>query len=174
MTWEAMGAISSAVATLVLVVSAPLALRQLAEAKRARQLDASFRLFDELSSREARLSRARLYDRFPLEKAPTAEDILVADEALSPFDRAWLLIEQGYVSADFVVDTFGDVILRVWSVTELFVAEERLRRTSSYRQRAETLVEVVKASFAETGRPTPGLYRIRPASANESLAPDEV
>jgi hypothetical protein len=154
MNWEAITAISTVVATMVILITAVFAIMQLIEMKQSRRLDGFMRLFDELSSPEARENRAFIYNHLPTDPSQLrVEHFLKIDEVLSSFDRAMIYMEQGQMETHFVLDTYGEIFLRVWETLHPIVLYERGRRGGYYRQRTEALVDLARKYFLEKKPP---------------------
>ena len=155
MNWEAITAISTLAATVIILCTAVFAIMQLNEMKRTRKLELLMRVFDDLSSPRARENRLFIYTCLPKEPAQlTSEHFLKIDEVLSGLDRAWILIEENQIEARFIVDTYGEIFLRLWKALYPIVLYERGRRGEYYRKRAEALVELTQKYFLQKKQST--------------------
>ena len=154
MNWEAVTAISTVVATMVILFTAVFAIMQLIEMKQSRRLEVFMRLFDELSSPHARENRAYIYNHLPADPSELkVEHFLKIDEVLSSFDRALIYMEQNQLEEQFVLDAYGEIFLRVWETLHPIILYERRRRGEYYRQRTEALVKLTRRYFLEKKRP---------------------
>jgi len=154
MNWETVTAISTLAATVIILSTAVFAIMQLNEMKRSRRLELFMQLFDDLSSPKARENRRFIYTRLPKDPLQlTSEHFLKIDEVLSGLDRAWILIEQDQVEAQFVFETYGEIFLRLWKVLRPIVLYERKRRGEYYRKRSEALVKLTQKYFTQKGYP---------------------
>ena len=152
--WEAISAISSLVQTIVIIVTVGFAILQIRQANQSHKLDVSVRLFDELSSPSIRKNRAFIYSLKGKDPSQlTTEELLIVDGVLSSLDRAWILIENKQIDSKFVYETYGEIFLKIWGVTQLIVMHERKRRGNYYRQRTESLIKSVRKYFKKQNKP---------------------
>jgi hypothetical protein len=153
MNWEAISAISTFVATIVIVVTGIFAILQLREMRHSRRLELFIELFDYLSSPEARQNRKFVYTSLPTDPSQlTDQHFFKIDEVLSSLDRVWILIEQKQLEAKFIIDSYGEMFLRLWTILYPIVLYERKRRGQYYRMRAEALVEATRKRFRKQNR----------------------
>lgn len=152
--WEAISAISSLIQTIVIIVTVGFAIFQIRQTNQSHKLEVSIRLFDELSSPSSRKNRAFIYSLKGKDLSQlTTEELLIVDEVLSSLDRAWILIENKQIDSKFVYETYGEIFLKVWGVTQPMVTHERKRRGSYYRQRTESLIKSVRRYFKMQNKP---------------------
>lgn len=152
--WEAISAISSLVQTIVIILTVGFATLQIRQTNQSYKLDVSIRLYDELSSPSSRKNRAFIYSLKSKDSSQlTTEELLIIDEVLSSLDRAWILIENKQIDSKFVYETYGEVFLRIWGVTQPIVIHERKRRGNYYRQRTESLIKSVRRYFKMQNKP---------------------
>ncbi len=152
--WEAISAISSLVQTIVIIVTVGFAILQIKQTNQSHKLDVSIRLFDELSSPSSRKNRAFIYSLKNKDPSQlTTEEILIVDEVLSSLDRAWILVENKQIDSKFVYETYGEIFLKIWGVTQPIVMHERNRRGNYYRQRTENLIKSVRRYFKMQNKP---------------------
>lgn len=145
MSWETASAVATIISSAVIVISAPIIVVQLVEMRRSRRLEVTLRLLDSLTTPEARRSRARVYRAFEIQGEPRSpEDVLAIDDVLGSLDRTWVLVSEGHLSGSLVADLYGEMISKVWSLTEKYVCAERQgRRGPNYRHRSEQLARLV-------------------------------
>lgn len=152
--WEAISAISSLIQTIVIIVTVGFAIWQIRQTNQSHKLDVSIRLFDELSSPSSRKNRAFIYSLKSKDSSQlTTEELLIVDEVLSSLDRAWILIENKQIDSKFVYETYGEIFLKIWVVTQPIVMQERKRRGNYYRQRTESLIKSVRRYFKVQNKP---------------------
>jgi hypothetical protein len=152
--WEAISAISSLIQTVVIIVTVILAVLQIRQTNQSHKLDVFIRLFDEFSAPKNRKNRAFIYSLKGKDKSQlTNDDFLIIDEVLSSLDRAWILIENNQIHKEFVYDTYGEIFLKLWTVLEPIVINERKRRGDYYRQRSESLIKNVRKYFKTKNKP---------------------
>lgn len=154
MNWEAVAAISTLAATVIILVTAVFAIMQLSEMRRGRKLELFMRLFDDFSSPKTRENRKFIYRHLPRDPSQlTDEHFLIIDDVLAGLDRAWLLIKYDQLEPEFIIDTYGEIFLKLWKVLFPIVLYERKRRGEYYRERAEALMELIKRHLIEKKRP---------------------
>ena len=152
--WEAISAISALVQTIVIIVTVGFAILQIRQTNQSHRLDVSIRLFDELSSPTSRKNRAFIYSLKSKDPTQlTTEELLIVDEVLSSLDRAWILIENKQIGSKFVYETYGEIFLKIWVITQPIVMHERKRRGNYYRQRTESLIKSVRRYFKVQNKP---------------------
>jgi len=143
MTWEALSSISTAVSTVIIVISAVFVIFQLNEASRTRKLEVLLRLFNDLSSTEAQKNRQHIYAHLPTEPEKLSpDDLLIIDQVLSTMESVWILIDQKQIEKEFVLETYGVKFLRLWKVLYPVVEFERKRKGQFYSRRVESLIEI--------------------------------
>ncbi|MEP6486410.1 hypothetical protein NDI43_15770 [Microcoleus vaginatus GB2-A3] len=152
--WEAISAISALVQTIVILVTFGFAILQIRQTNQSHKLDVSIRLFDEFSSPTSRKNRAFIYSLKSKDPTQlTTEELLIVDEVLSSLDRAWILIENKQIGSKFIYETYGEIFLKIWVVTQPIVMQERKRRGNYYRQRTESLIKSVRRYFKVQNKP---------------------
>lgn len=155
MSWEALTALSTLAATVIVAGAAVLAVRQLSEMRKAGTAQSVLRAFDEIAS--SRAARMTIYGHSPLDNGemPSAQLVLAMDEAFGPLDRLVVLTDLGLLPETVVMELYGELVIRLWTAGEDLVMAERARRGDHYRRRSEQLYERAVAAFEGVELPEP-------------------
>jgi hypothetical protein len=154
MDWNAITALSTLVATVVISIAAIFEVMQLNEMKRSRKLELLMRLFDDYSSPKTRENRRFIYRCLPRDPSQLSDEhFLIIDDVLAGLDRAWLFIKYEQLEPEVIFEIYGEIFLRLWGVLYPIVLYERKRRGEYYRERAEALIELTKKYFLQKKRP---------------------
>ena len=89
MNWDAISAISTLVATLIILVTAVFAIMQLNEMKRSRRLELFMKLFEEYSSPQSRESRRYIYNELPREIDNSSIEDRMTESILMELRTVW-------------------------------------------------------------------------------------
>lgn len=155
MNWEIISTISTLVGTVVVVATAISALVQINEMKRVRKFELMVKIFDELTSKEAREQRVYVYSRpYDDPEKITSKDVVFMDAVLAKMDLMWLLIDEKQLDDRYLFDAYGELFIRLWDKLHPMVLYERTRRGDYYRKKSENLVNKTKAYFRRKGRDT--------------------
>jgi hypothetical protein len=148
MDWIAMGAISSAIGAVAILLSLIFIWRQLREMNRTRQAEGFFRVVDYLQSEDIRTARRHLMN---LEKPSfddwTEEDMASAERVCNSYARIGRMIEEHMIPADFVIPAYHYSIKKCWEASQPIVTEYRRKTSSDRWQSFEWLYERTKRSY---------------------------
>ena len=142
MDWIAIGAISSAVSTMVILASLIFIWLQLREMNRTRKAEAFFHIVDFLQSDDIRAARQHLMDlKTPSFDDWTEEDIANAEKVCNSYARIGRMIKERMIPADFVIPVYHYSIKKCWKAAQPIVVEYRRRMSSDRWESFEWLYE---------------------------------
>lgn len=148
MDWTAVGAISSMVATIALIVSLFFIWYQLREANKSRQAEAFFRLIDFLQSEEIRQAREHLLNlKKPQFVDWTKDDIAISERVCNSYNRIGLMISEGMIPARIVLPRWHFSIQACWVAAQPMVAEYRATRSGDWWNDFERLYKRARESY---------------------------
>jgi hypothetical protein len=150
--------------TLILTIGLVYGLRQVQEARRAREASVILDVFQRLHSREASARRHRLYR--DLKQAPrplSAELENDVRQTINEFDLLGYLTLQKVVPKSAVLSIYYATTIRVWNATFPYIAEQRQARGTTYGQYFEQLAEICRVETAER-RPLEQVRDLGPVS----------
>jgi hypothetical protein len=138
------------VQTLFLAVGLVYGLRQVQEARRAREASVILEVFQRLHSRDASARRHRIYREMtgasrPL--TPELEDDV--RQTINEFDLLGYLTLSRVVPNAAVLNLYYATVIRVWNATADYVREQREARGTTYAQYFEQLVHICVVETAE-------------------------
>jgi hypothetical protein len=120
--WSAVSAISAATGLAVVIFATIIGLQQLRELVRARHLDAIMRVYDMISSDDARSARRHVYTQLSADPPHTsAGDWRRIEEVCVVFDKVGAMTASQLVPEDELFKSHCLVILRSWVKVEPYV-----------------------------------------------------
>ena len=162
MHWEAITAISTAITTLVLLLTVVLGRRQVELLRRSTQLDGIFRLLRQLDSVEIRESRRFIVRELPerlkdpqfvgeLETGQLDEAVHKELPTMHLFEEIGAYVRFGLVDADFLYCQAGLIAVRCWKELRPVVAAMRKRLATAY----DNFERFVEGAIRYAGREDP-------------------
>ena len=124
--WQAVEAIGTGLAALVVIVAGVIALGQLAEAKNARNAAVALQMFDKLANRETKKILAEIY-QLPDDKVP---DTMTRDVSyvLDTLELLGLFVVEGVIEEDLAIREMRGMEIRVWYKLREYIMQERKNR----------------------------------------------
>jgi hypothetical protein len=134
--WQILSSVASVITTILFVAGLFLALYELRESRKARQLQAVERMLTELGDLDLRKARWHLsrvltppYDPSHLDK----DTVDAIEIVFASFDKVGLLVKYGFLPKDIILDMYAESIFRAWSRTQLYLDYmARQRRQENY------------------------------------------
>jgi hypothetical protein len=114
-------------------------------AEKARQLQATLAIFDNLGSDEQRALRRFVYNELP--EIPTDfsdETVMKLEKVCDAFQRAGLLFNRGLVSKDVLLHYYGETTVRCWDKLQPYVEHARPQRGDRFLIDFERLAKAAK------------------------------
>jgi hypothetical protein len=143
--WSDLASLAGIIGAGVVIYAAVVAVRQLKEMARSRNLEAMLRVYELIASKEARASRRFIYTELSSEPdAVTSEELDKIEEVSVTFDRVGALVGAGLVPADLLFASHRDMIIRAWDRLAPYVAYHRLQRYAAYARHFEQLAGLAR------------------------------
>lgn len=138
--WAAVAAISSAVSTLAVLGTAFLALRQLRETTRVRQLEVLQNVFATLHTSEARADRQFVYRHEAVSYGKcSADDRDRIERLIVLYQNVAFLEHKGFIPTDLLLETYSGTFATVWRRLERYIKTKRAETAlSNYAVNFET------------------------------------
>lgn len=165
-------AVAAAIQTLVIIIAAWLAIKQLRDAVRARSLTGFQAIWAELNGAEARGDRAFIFANEIDPADLDVEDRLKVERVCVTFDFIGVLVYHELVPRDVALSMYFDVVLRTWHRVRAFVLAERRRRGNVlymmyFERLADTCDKYRRRRFPDekllryfaTEKEVPGMYQ---------------
>jgi hypothetical protein len=155
--WSAIGAISSAISTLVILVAAVIAMKQLREAAQARHVGALSKVFEDFHSEEARQDKRFIYDNSFDDYSKCSPEIRYrVDRVIELHQRTAFLATLSLIPSDLILEMYSGTYAALWQKLELYVLGKRTETGltnygASFEVLAKKAVEYRKKRFGERG-----------------------
>lgn len=124
--WNYLSSFATIAGAGVVIYTALLAVRQLKEMTRSRNLEAMLRVYEMISSENARTLRRYIYESLlsdPEDISPEEQRII--EEVSVLFDRVGALVDAGLVPEDLLFQSHGRMISRIWDRLEPYISHYR-------------------------------------------------
>jgi hypothetical protein len=154
MNWDAMTAISTAIATATVVGALVYAGIQIHEAQKTRKMQAFASILEQLGQEKEREARRYVILKFPEGETDLGklsdEDRIKVESVLACFDRVGFFVSKKFIPEAYVADLIGVSIVRCWKKLSSYVRERRDDDTkvtgmkSDYVRHFEALEEMVR------------------------------
>lgn len=115
---------------------------QTREAQKARYLQATLAIFDDLGSEDSRKARKHVYTKLParIDKYKDV-DTYNAEKVIASLDRAALFCNTRHVNREIIFAMYGEAFIKCWEKLSSFIME---RRKTSGIQYAKDFEEAAK------------------------------
>lgn len=148
--WSAVSSAATVTGAVVVVYAAIVAVRQLKEMTRTRYLEAMLRVYELISSDDARDTRRYIYSELrSTPDALTLEEQRQVEKASVLLDRVGSLVAAGLVPADLVLSSHSTMIANLWDRLEPYIRFHRSQRYESYVRYFEELAIAAKSFQAK-------------------------
>jgi hypothetical protein len=158
MSFETAGQLASILSTLAAVFGLFYIAKQLKEAQKTRNFQATLELVNFLGSEEQRSLRRRLYaipEADIIHKADAFVDVL--ERVGFGFSRAGFLAEKGFIDQNLVLEMYSESIIATWNRLRPYVVRAREMRGKQYLSPFERLATAAEQHWlkANPGQPLP-------------------
>lgn len=191
--WTAIGAISSAVGTAVVLVTAIIALRQIGVAAQARHVDVLGKVFESFHSDEARQDRRFIYESaFDDYSALSPEIRDRIDRVIDLYERTAFLAIRSLIPTDLILGMYSGTYIVVWNKLDSYICDKRIAtglsnyggafetlakkarvyRKKRYKEKSQRYLFGLAASSAETDSQRPNIENDTLASPGPNLEED--
>ena len=129
--WEAISAIATCVASLVVIIALIYGMQQLREMQRTRAVTVFLPLFQSLQTAAASRLRAQIYNDVPTDLSGiTPEHEAIMNEVINQLDFLGFLTERNLIEFELIAPFFYGTTIRCWRRLEPYVqAQRQLRKT---------------------------------------------
>lgn len=156
--WSAIDAVSSAVSTLIVLVTAIIALRQIAEAVQARHVTGLAKVFEDFHSDEARRDRQFIYDNSFSEFSKCPPEIRDrVERVIELYQRTAFLAIRSLIPSDLILEMYSGAYVAVWQKLELYVTSKRAESGlsnygASFEALARQAIDYRKTKFGDVNK----------------------
>jgi hypothetical protein len=124
--WDILSSIATIIGAGVVTYTAILAIRQLKEMTRSRNLEAMLQVYELISSESARTLRRYIYENLISKPEDTTEEEhRIIEEVSVVRDRVGALVRAGLVPEDLLFQSHARMITRIWDKLEPYIAYHR-------------------------------------------------
>ncbi|HUC24576.1 MAG TPA: DUF4760 domain-containing protein [Streptosporangiaceae bacterium] len=124
--WNILASVATIVAAIVVSFAAYLAVRQLKEMTKSRNLEGMLRIYEMIASEDARRSRRFIYEKLKSEPQDVSdEERRYVEDVSVMFDRVGALAEAGLIPEALLFQSHGEVITRMWDRLEPHILYRR-------------------------------------------------
>lgn len=178
MTWEAVTAVTSAITTLVLIVTVIMASRQVQLLRRSTQLDGLIRILEEMDDPALIAAYHFVLDQLParMQDATFRQSVVdgKTDESIQQylpilrfFEKVGSFVKFGLLEPEAVYCQAGSTAVKMWNALQEVIACDRARGGPGVWDGFETLARGTVRYYRQMNPNFPGPYR----SATDADAP---
>jgi hypothetical protein len=148
--WDMISAISTAFSAVVIFVAAIIAVWQLCEMRKARQLDAFINLIQILQDEKIREARGILLEKLSKKefKEWTDDERKQADKACQAYDIVGMMSSKKHIDSKLAAEWHNSII-KCWKAAEPMIMQYRKKRGKDFWHDFETLYEIAR-KYEET------------------------
>jgi hypothetical protein len=140
MKTDTITAICTVIQTLLLILGGAYALKQIAEARRARHVALFLPMYQELNSHASVGIRRKLYTEIgPKGSNSSDKERDIVNDIVNQFDLLGYLVKLKAIERDVVVGFYYGTIIRCWQEARWYVDEQRRLRTTKFAEHFEWL-----------------------------------
>ena len=154
MIWDMIGAISTAFMAFVIFVAAFIAVWQLCEMRKARQLDAFINLIQFLQREDIREARRVLIEDLSKKKdfgSWSKDEIRQAEKACHTYDSAGIMDAKEFIGKHFIAKENHNSIAQCWEAAKPMIEKYRNKRGKDFWANFEELYKIAR-KYEETSK----------------------
>ena len=154
--WNAVSAISSVANTIIVLVAAIFAVRQIKEAAKARYISVLFEMFRDMHQDRASADRQFIYSNtFDDYKTCSPEDQVRIERVINLYQRIAYLASKKLVPSEFILDMYSGTYKSVWQKLGNYIETRRTATkvanyAKAFEEFAKQAIEYRFNKFGET------------------------